>query len=146
DASSRMAEVFPLWQTFVHPHPPPALSQLKAKNISSSIGVAETYLLDSKHWIGLQFADMLAGATREWIKWGETGADCTDTYSLALNDIMQSFTKFAHWPLTNPTLEDFEKRGMTEKEAQLQDKYYEIVAAFHRIRGYGYSYRIDFDK
>lgn len=146
DASSRMAEVFPLWQTFVHPYPPPALLQYKASSTTSSIGVAETYLLNSKDWVGLQLADIVAGATSRWIKWGEEGANPADEYAMELNSIMQLFTKTAHWPQTNPTFEDFEKRGFTEEEALLQDQYFEKLAAFHRIRAYGYSYRVDFNK
>ena len=63
DASLRMVEVFPLWQTFIHPYPPPALLQLNTNNPSYPIGVAATYLVDSKDWVGLQLADILAGAT-----------------------------------------------------------------------------------
>ncbi len=44
DASMRMVEVFPLWQTFLHPHPPPALLQLNTNDPSYPIGVAATYL------------------------------------------------------------------------------------------------------
>jgi hypothetical protein len=143
DASSRMAEVFPLWQTFIHPHPPPALLQFNINKASNSIGVAETHLLNSKDWVGLQLADILAGATTSWIKWGESGANPADEYGIELNTIMQSFSKFALWPPTNPTLDDFEKLGMTEEEAQLQDQYIEKLAAFHRIRAYGYFYEVD---
>lgn len=143
DASLRMAEVFPLWQTFVHPHPPPALLQLNTNNPSNPVGVVETYLVNSKDWIGLQLADILAGATTWWIKWGEAGANPADEYGMELNSIMQSFSKFAYWPPTTPTLEDFEKLGMTEEEARLQDEYIEKIMTFHRIRAYGYSYEVN---
>jgi hypothetical protein len=142
DASSRMAEVFPLWQTFVHPHPPPALLQFTASNTSHPIGVAKTYLQNSKDWVGLQLADILAGAVTWWIKWGENGANPDDEYGIELNTIMQSFQKFALWPPTNPTNEDFEKHGFTEEQAQLEDQYTEKLAAFHRIRAHGYSYQV----
>lgn len=142
DASMRMVEVFPLWQTFIHPYPPPALLQLNTNNTAYPIGVAATYLVDSKDWVGLQLADILAGATNWWIKWGEAGANPADKYGLELNSIMQTFQKFANWPPTNPTLEDFEELGMTEEEAKLQDEYIEKIMAFHRIRAYGYTYEV----
>jgi len=140
DASMRMVEVFPLWQTFIHPYPPPALLQLNTNDPSYPVGIAATYLVNSKDWVGLQLADILAGATNWWIKWGEAGANSADKYGLELNNILQTFQKFANWPPTNPTLEDFEERGMTEEEARLQDEYIEKIMAFHRIRAYGYSF------
>jgi hypothetical protein len=77
------------------------------------------------------------------IKWGEAGAKPNDKYAVQLNNIMHSFPIFADWPPTISILEDFEKLGITEEEALLQDKYIESISAFQRIRAYGYSYQIN---
>jgi hypothetical protein len=48
-----------------------------------------------------------------------------------------------HPKIYNPTPEIFEELGLTEEEAQMLDDFNEKLAAFHRLRKYGYSYRFD---
>ena len=141
DASSRMKETFHFWETNVHTHAPSATLWSGENTATFPIGISETFLQDSTNWVGLQLADILAGAATRWINWGENGAKSDDEYGVQLNNVMPSFPLVALWPPTNPTLEDFEKLGITEEEAQLQDQYSERVAAFHRLRAHGIFYQ-----
>jgi Protein of unknown function (DUF3800) len=138
DASSRMAEVMNFLHTFVHPFPPPNLLQTHTNKVSFPIVVGETYSQDSKKWLGLQLADILAGATTWWIKWLFEGRKLDDTYGKALDTIIPLFRPSMNKPVIDPTPEDFEELGLTEEEAKVFDDYSEELLAFHRLRKYGY--------
>jgi hypothetical protein len=138
DASSRMAEVINLLHTFVHPFPPPTLLQFSTHKMLLPIAIGETYSQDSRKWIGLQLADILAGATTWWIKWIFGGRKLDDQYGKNLDNIIPLFQPSTNKPVVEPTLTDFEELGLTEEEAQILDDYHEKIAAFHRIRKYGY--------
>ena len=145
DASSRMAEVVNLLRTFVHPFPPPPLLQFSTPNLLFPIVVGEAYSQDSKKWLGLQFADILAGATTYWVKWMFEGRKLDDKYEYGnkLNSIIPLFQPSTNKPVTDPTPEDFEELGLTEEEAQILDDYNKKLMAFHRMRKYGYFRRFD---
>ena len=143
DASSRMAEVINLLRTFVHPFPPPPLLQFRNNKIPFPIAVGEVYSQNSKKWSGLQLADILAGATTWWVKWMFKGRKLDDEYGRDLDTIIPLFQTSTNWPGVDPTPEIFEELGLTEEEAQMLDDFNEKLAAFHRLRKYGYFYRFD---
>lgn len=146
DSSSRMAEVINLLHTIVHPFPPPTLLQTGSNKIPFSIIVGETYSQDSKSWIGLQLADILAGATACWIKWMSTGRELDDEYGKSLDNVIPRFQPSTNKPVRDLTPEDFEELGLTEEEAQRIDDFSEKVMRFHRLRKYGYSYIFSSDE
>lgn len=138
DASSRMAEVINLLRTLVHPFPPPPLIKTSSNKTPYSIIVGEIYSGDSRSLIGLQLADILAGATASWIKWLSEGRKIEDEYGTSLNTIIPLFQPSTNKPVRDLTPEDFEELGLTEEEAQAFDDFSEKVVRFHNIRKYGY--------
>src|SRR5579884_192300 len=129
DTSSRMAETINLLQSFIHPFPPSELSQM------GSI-VGEIYAQDSNNCLGLQFADILAGATSKWLKWMAKGRKIDDRYGRNLDTIIPLFQPSSN--IIEPTPGNFEKIATTEEDVQKFDDFIEKLTAFHRMRRYGY--------
>jgi len=142
DKSSRMAEVMHFWNTIFHHHPPPAIRQLVANDRGSALGIARTSGQDSKVWRGIQLTDTLAGATRSWANWLLAGRKSEDWYESRLDTIMTKLQPIPNWPVPPLTADYFEKNGLTEEEARLQDELADKLTIFHRIRAIGYSYQI----
>jgi hypothetical protein len=146
DKSDRMAEVIPMWRTIFHPYPPPVFQHSGSGTTKFPVGIAEIYVQEkSEDWLGLQLADVIAGAAWTWIEWVHRGRKPNGKYSKyaeKLEPVISQLPLFLNWPLPPVTIENFLKTGLTEEEVQAQDDEGKNFARFHRIRASGYSYQV----
>ncbi|MFP2897302.1 DUF3800 domain-containing protein [Corallococcus sp. 4LFB] len=87
DASSNMARRREFWDAILSPGAPPALVGRFGDPVVFPIGVKETVFANSKAEVGLQIADVIAGAVARWAKWLALGGPETDKYAEQLNRI-----------------------------------------------------------
>jgi hypothetical protein len=87
DESSYMARQKDVWDAILSPVAPPALNGRGsfAEAVQFPIGVKETRFQKSGASVGIQLADVLAGAICLWAKWLIAGRSVGDSYAKALD-------------------------------------------------------------
>ncbi|HVB21543.1 MAG TPA: DUF3800 domain-containing protein [Ktedonobacteraceae bacterium] len=106
DASSRMAQELNIWNALVDPTLPAAVFEDAYRKLVFPVALDATRLEDSKDWIGLQLADVLAGATSYWAKWIIEGKAVNDEYGGYLDAILPQFLAEIIWPSAPATTDE----------------------------------------
>lgn len=108
DASSAMARDKDIWDSLVNPDITPQIVGYDVRKVQFPISVTETHAEDSKNWVGLQLADIVAGATAASARWLAEGSDVKDKYLYEVNELInsESYNKFVIWPSNKFTPEE----------------------------------------
>ncbi len=97
DASSRMARERHMWDALANPNLPAAEFRQADRQWAFPLNVKEIYLENSRDWVGLQFADIIVGATAYFGKWIIDGRP-DDEYGRTLEEIIPQFLASGVWP------------------------------------------------
>ncbi|MFL5657303.1 MAG: DUF3800 domain-containing protein [Ktedonobacteraceae bacterium] len=100
DDSSRMASEEHIWKALVSPNTPAAtFGDGQRKWVFPNV-IEGTLLESSGDWVGLQLADVVAGATTQWAKWIIEGQNREDEYAINLDAVVPSLLVDADriWP------------------------------------------------
>jgi hypothetical protein len=105
DASTNMAKQKDLWDAILAPSAPPALVGYGTEIVSFPIGVERTTFGESKNSLGLQIADVIAGAVCRWGRWLAHAQPTGDSYGAELDGLLrslpQSLFAWLLWPTEN---------------------------------------------
>lgn len=106
DRSSRMAEEQWLWDQLVKMEIPPRLVGYDRRKMQFPLNVISTRFCDSKDYLQLQYADLIAGATAKWAEaaWNEAKKS---KYTVALEEAgIAKFIFDLLWPTNKVTPEE----------------------------------------
>jgi len=113
DASSKMAENRSIWDALVDPALPSLKTGYDRRTRTYPIAVAETQLADSSDSLGIQIADVVAGACARGF--GTAAGSAPDDYSKELRALLSThrsaFVADALWPTTAVSAEDLGTNG-----------------------------------
>lgn len=134
DKSSKMATSEHIWNTLVDPDVSPKTIHIGYGDLTITfpIGVKTTRLEDSRDWIGLQLADILAGAANQWAKWIHDGRklnDDDDLFSKRLDEIIPAFPMMAFWP--SPEIHPESRRTIYDKSVPGPDYITHILEKYY---------------
>ena len=104
DRSSNMSKEKEFWDRLVSPDSEAKIVGYDRRKMSYPIRIERTEFENSKEFVGLQIADVLAGAISRYFKWIIDGKDTNDEYgkNLALN-MPLSFGGHMIWPSPHVT-------------------------------------------
>jgi hypothetical protein len=118
DNSENMLRIKKGWDKLTSPSVPSALVGQDRRTLQFPLKVKETLIEDSKYWVGLQLADILAGALTRFLCWLINGKNPEDTYARNLSNVLlDSFSGHAIWPQTKVTPEELGTVGAKEGDA-----------------------------
>lgn len=86
DASTNMSKQKDIWDALVDPNLPPIVTGYDRRQLKFPIGVSSTVFEQSEKWVGLQLADIIAGATARSLQWTINGKNSEDYYALQVNE------------------------------------------------------------
>ena len=104
DCTSNMSRQKAYWDAIVSPTAPAGLVGYDRRSLEFPIGVAETRFVPSEQSLGIQIADVIAGAATEWAAWMAKPDRRKTTYVKQLDRIFRDW-RFAKnvWPGTEVT-------------------------------------------
>lgn len=115
DESNNMARQKLIWDAILSPSAPAALVGNGSQVIEFPIGVESTTFVSSKHSLGLQIADVVAGAVSAWLGWLASD-ERVSGYGADLNAILGPDPSIIHhmiWP--SPSVEpEPDREGATD--------------------------------
>ncbi len=113
DKSREMARDKWLWDALVNPNVPVAEAGYDRRKIYFPLNVDRTLFVDSKNYLQLQYADLLAGATATYLRSLNQPA-YTSSYTNRLQEAgIVDFIIGGIWPSADVTPEDLETTGDT---------------------------------
>ncbi|HYU76301.1 MAG TPA: DUF3800 domain-containing protein, partial [Ktedonobacteraceae bacterium] len=86
-----------IWDALANPNLPAAEFRQADRQWAFPLVVKEIYLENSRDWVGLQLADIIAGATAYFAKWIIDGRP-DDEYGRTLEEIIPQFLASGVWP------------------------------------------------
>ncbi len=98
DASTRMAKERHIWNALVDTSLTAKLDHPAEYKPLLPLGIARTRLEKSQDWAGLQLADVLAGATAQWLRWIIEEMPTEDEYGSTLEKIIPHLIDYKLWP------------------------------------------------
>jgi hypothetical protein len=106
DCTSNMSRQKAYWDAIVSPTAPVGFVGYDRRSLEFPIGVAETKFVPSEQSLGIQIADVIAGAATEWAAWMASHHRKKSDYVKRLEPIFHDwrFTK-SIWPSSNVTPE-----------------------------------------
>jgi hypothetical protein len=120
DISSAMARDRYLWDLLVSERVPPTeLSFGPDHQFPFSIGIRRTRPENSRNWVGLQLADIVAGAAARHARWSLEGESGDDDYGRRLAEIMPLFAPIhAIWPVQGMSPDAIDNLGRFDTGTQ----------------------------
>lgn len=118
DESKAMKEIMPYWEQLTSPDIMPKKVGYGTETYKFPLGINKTIIGNSKEWVGLQLADVVAGATTRVFKWIRLGKPESDTYAHQLFEIgFSNIVTNAIWP--DPDLNNsIDRRHFAKNDAK----------------------------
>ncbi len=118
DKSSNMAKNKKAWDKAVHPDVPPKVVGYDRRKIYFPIRAEKTDFAQSQYFVGLQLADIMAGAMARCMKWDIQGRKDGDDYAKELSSFLPaSFGGHMLWPSLNVTPKELGTIGPKAEDA-----------------------------
>lgn len=118
DESSNMAKNRKAWEKAVHPDVPPKVVGYDRRKMYFPIRAEKTDFARSKDFVGLQLADITAGAMARCMKWNIQGQKGADDYAKELSSILPaSFGGHMIWPSLDVTPKELGTIGPKAEDA-----------------------------
>lgn len=118
DESSNMAKNKKAWDKAVHPDVPPKVVGYDRRKMYFPIRVKKTDFAKSQDFVGLQLADIMAGAMARCMKWNIQGQKSGDDYAKELsNFLLECFGTNMIWPSLDVSPEELGTVGSKAEDA-----------------------------
>ncbi len=112
DRSSAMSKQSAIWNALVDPNVPPKVVGYDRRKMTYPIAVHDTRFEDSENYVGLQLADVLAGALAYHGGWLVNSKNPSDEYGVKLHNIFLNMDiDQIIWPSPKVTPADLETIG-----------------------------------
>ena len=112
DMPSPMVKEKQLWDKLTDPSLPAAEVGYGQKRMKFPIAIERTDFEASHNWVGLQLADIVAGAITLSAKWSIEGRDSSDQYPQRVLRVMDTIGAQVIWP--EPKVKEEELQGDEE--------------------------------
>lgn len=90
---------------------PTIIMGYNTRTLKFPVAVSNTLFENSCNWVGLQLADIIAGATAHSLQWVINGKNPNDSYSHQISECVNEFIKHGIWPEDAVTPRDLDAEG-----------------------------------
>lgn len=111
DRSTNMSKQENIWDALVDPNLPNKETGYDRRRLKFPIAVSRTKFESSKRWVGLQLADIIAGATTRCFNWIINGKNPNDDYANEISQYIFRFIEHQIWPEPVATPAELETEG-----------------------------------